>query len=243
MHNTLRYLSSLLIAICGFFTCSSFSFGECTKCCDEVCEESCFNICDVLITYKCESDFKRVIEYFTRREDRAGRTILRTDDCCRDGVYFVLCMNCLGFRLPLNSRFELEFIPACVERPVVHKVSWVLDCCGSYTPEVFLGLTGEDYDDYEDATDFLAWKVSLYSPEGKLMASKESFLWRHSCNSNAEPRLERKEGGTKAVEVKDAEDAAGDSENGGQADAKDKAVAKSDSDVSQSVVKPDAAKQ
>ncbi len=175
MRKNLRCVSLLPLAFFIFLNSILLSSAACIRC-------KPLKICDLLIRNKCENDFKRISEFFTGYEDPGGRAILRTDPCNRNGVYFILDLNKPGRCVPEGTRFVLDYVGCSTERPDLQRAEWVLttEGRGQHFSEFFLGLTDARWSCLEGAQAFLAWKLSIFSPDGELLACRQSFMWQEA---------------------------------------------------------------
>jgi hypothetical protein len=124
--------------------------------------------------YKFENNFRTLTEWLTGRRVSDGRCTVRSDEKCREGLYWVL-----RFSKPLAS------LKAC--RSVVLKYirSGTLDVrewCGElknmepcWACEIYVGITDDPW--LRNPDDVSAWYVALQDVLGKIIAKKQSFLW------------------------------------------------------------------
>lgn len=115
--------------------------------------------------------FERIREYFGGEEETRTRGILRTQAEERGGFYFLVRVkNAAAVR---NATFELSVIRPDTPEPKTYRFP-------ATVPEketVFhLGLTGSDWPLGEEANP-VAWKLTLVSPDGQVLAEHKSFLW------------------------------------------------------------------
>jgi hypothetical protein len=121
-----------------------------------------------------EGQFKRISEYFTGVENTGGKTILRTQDDQRAGMYFILSLDWLKNRhILLGSQIRIDYVRSDNVEP--QQVLFLLPDSKSTFKEVYLGITGKDWAS-PDVT-LAAWKVTVLDPLGREVAAEQSFLW------------------------------------------------------------------
>lgn len=119
------------------------------------------------------TDFQRISEYFTYRENPGRRVILRTQPQEREGMYFVITLNKKASALPSGSQVKLQVITS--ESPKAQTFNLPFpEQVGGYC-EVFAGLTGSDWSSKK--IDLVAWKVILEDGSGEALAEEQSFIW------------------------------------------------------------------
>jgi len=132
--------------------------------------------------YMAAANFRRISEYFTGVENKTGRVIERTDPKERAGYYFIVNLTWHpGTVLPVGTQAELDYISSGNSTP--RQAKFVFSTATGTWPEICLGLTGADWPD-QNAT-IVAYKLTLEDAAGKVLASRESFLW--SLPEKAEP--------------------------------------------------------
>jgi len=116
------------------------------------------------------ASFKRISEYFTRKENTGGEAVLRTHPDQRAGYYFLVRVSNSGSAQKVTA--HLQVITDAAAKPVEF----------DFTPELragdtvfHLGLTGADWTLAN--TNPVAWKLDLTDGSGKLLASETSYLW------------------------------------------------------------------
>lgn len=120
--------------------------------------------------YKKEK-FTRISEYFTGIEDTGGDTIFRTNECGREGIYLVICLNRSVSRLSEGAflRFRYVLSDGMGEEEMVFEID---PRCGN-TSWIYVGVTGPDY---HGACQYLkAWQIEICSGEERVIRS--SYLW------------------------------------------------------------------
>lgn len=128
---------------------------------------------DIRPRYIAESEFMRIGEYLSGRDITGDRLILRSEPEARSGYYFVLIFDQRVDRLPKGTLLRGEFYTA--RSPELQTHEFPLPNNRPKTREVFVGLTGEDWP-IADAVPG-AWRFTLESPNGEVLAQKQSFLW------------------------------------------------------------------
>jgi hypothetical protein len=120
--------------------------------------------------YKPASDFVRISEYFTGRENTRGATIVRTQPTSREGYYFTI-------RTQATTALEITFVELQIitpTQPEPRTESFAVPLAtGSQV--LHFGLTGTDW--ASPKTHPVAWKIRLLSTTGEELASQQSFLW------------------------------------------------------------------
>jgi hypothetical protein len=131
-------------------------------------------ITSVSEVYWTANDFLRVPEYFTGREYFGKQVVVRTDKA-RSGLYFVLELNQPLAKLPENSSVLIRVIRSDHPEAKLYKLEVPRET--TERSEVLLGITGNDWNSPEIKP--VAWRIELQDKAGKLIASKQSFLWGH----------------------------------------------------------------
>ena len=124
--------------------------------------------------YWTTRDFSRIPEYFTGKEYRGNQVIARTQDD-REGLYFVLELNQALATLPKSCEVFIEVVRSDEPEAKIYRLSIPEETKGRR--EVLLGITGDDWDSPKIKP--LAWRIEIKDASGKVMASKQSFLWGH----------------------------------------------------------------
>lgn len=132
---------------------------------DRLCIES------VLVKHYLATDFLRISEYFTGKENTGGDTILRVDDLWRAGLYLVVKLSQPACELSEDAELIFKYVLSdCKEEK--NKV-FELKSKRGRSHWVFVGMTGVDYHGCNQT--FLAWSLEIYS-NGECV-SQESYLW------------------------------------------------------------------
>lgn len=118
-------------------------------------------------------DFKRIPEYFTRREYTGGKVYCRSKPKSRDGFYFVVKVGGAKQELPIRSQWILDWVTSADPVSKTQKVP--ITDLKLFGKEVFVGLTGEHWPDRSLKP--LAWRLRLCDGQGSTLASNQSFLW------------------------------------------------------------------
>ena len=125
-------------------------------------------------TYWTSRDFARIPEYFTGKEYQGNQVIVRTQDA-RAGLYFVLELNEALEKLPKNCEVFVEVVRSDGPEAKLYKLSIPNETKGR--KEVLLGITGDDWKSPKIKP--VAWRIEIKDGTGKVIASKQSFLWGH----------------------------------------------------------------
>ena len=122
-------------------------------------------------SHRSADSFRRISEYVGGTENNGHETVLRSKPETRDGCYFLTrtkadapvsgAMLVLEVVLPGDPAVKTFQFPA--EIPAGRKVFQV-------------GLTGSDWPDAQ--TRPAAWRVTVRSADGAILADSPSFLWR-----------------------------------------------------------------
>jgi hypothetical protein len=117
--------------------------------------------------------FKRISEYLTGKEYFGDRMILRTHPEERDGFYFTLILDTDARKLPAGTVVIGEFYTKKSPEKQVHE--FPLPSKRTSTNEIFVGLTGDDWPEDNGAP--AAWNFTIKDANGKVLGSKQSYLW------------------------------------------------------------------
>jgi hypothetical protein len=124
--------------------------------------------------YMEAANFQRISEYFTGVENKTGRVIERTDPKERAGYYFIVNLAWHpGTVLPAGTQAELDYIRS--DNPAPRQAKFVFSSATGTWPEICLGLTGAAWP--EKTLTIMAYKLTLEDAGGKVLASRQSFLW------------------------------------------------------------------
>lgn len=116
------------------------------------------------------ASFRRISEYFTGRENTGGEIVLRTNPEQRAGFYFQIRVANAGAARPVQ--FQLQLIEQ--GSPTPHPTTFPAELPPGST--VFeLGLTGPTWQDAKSQP--IAWQVQVLAADGRVLASKKSYLW------------------------------------------------------------------
>lgn len=115
--------------------------------------------------------FDRIGEYFGGPEPGAGTTVLRTTPGTREGYYFLTRVRIAA--AATGARFELQVIRPDAPTPVTF--TFPADVPAGETA-FQLGLTGVAWPGGRRANP-VAWKLSLFDGNSRLLAEHKSFLW------------------------------------------------------------------
>ena len=125
-------------------------------------------------TYWSSQDFARIPEYFTGKEYQGNQVIVRTQDA-RAGLYFVLELTEALEKLPKNCEVFVEVVRSDGPEAKLYKLSIPNETKGR--KEVLLGITGDDWKSPKIKP--VAWRIEIKDGTGKVISSKQSFLWGH----------------------------------------------------------------
>lgn len=119
-------------------------------------------------------NFKRISEYFTGVENKSGRVIERTDPKERAGYYFIVDLAWHpGVVLPAGTVAELDYVRN--DNAIAKHAKFVFSEDTGTLPEFCLGLTGADWKNKDET--IIAYKLTLEDTAGKVLATRQSFLW------------------------------------------------------------------
>jgi hypothetical protein len=124
--------------------------------------------------YWTTRDFTRIPEYFTGKEYQGNQVIVRTQNA-RAGLYFVLELNEALETLPKSCEIFIEVVRSDGPEAKLYKLTMPDETKGRR--EVLLGITGEDWNSRKIKP--VAWRIEIKDAIGKVIASKQSFLWGH----------------------------------------------------------------
>lgn len=114
--------------------------------------------------------FRRLSEYFDGRENTGGQIVLRTVATERAGFYFLARVRSAA--ATAGAHFELEVVEPT--RPGTRAHRFTTDVPAGQ-PVFLLGLTGKDWPEAEAWP--VAWRLTLRTADGRVLAREESFLW------------------------------------------------------------------
>ena len=124
--------------------------------------------------YYEEQFFQRISEFFSGEENPGERAIVRTDPQARDGFYFALHLGKQVHLDPETTQIRIEIVVGVEETARSH--TFELPANWSSREELFLGFTGAEWP--EDNRP-LAWKVEALNSASNVLATYNSFLWKH----------------------------------------------------------------
>lgn len=127
----------------------------------------------VLPEFREEESFHRIPEFFTGREFTGRRDILRSEPDTREGFYLTVRLRRVNRALFPSGTARVEVALPDEHRPVEFEYS--LETVDRRRPLILLGITGGDWP--EDLERPLAWRVSFFDEEDRLLDSEKSFLW------------------------------------------------------------------
>lgn len=126
-------------------------------------------IVPVFAGWREAASFKRISEYFSGKENTGGQLMLRTHPEQRAGYYFQFRINTAA---TVDTRLVLQVITPDTATPRTFNFTTSL-----LSPKTMLnlGLTAADWPDQK--INPVAWKLEVFSADGKLIAAETSYLW------------------------------------------------------------------
>ncbi len=130
-------------------------------------------ISDVNYRMMTDDETRSIYEVFTGKEFGHGRLILRSDPSNRDGLYFFIMFDtyCSDIQKGTTIKFYLQ----TSQSHEVKKYTYSIPENTILLRELVLGITGKNLADVSDKV--LAWKIEVISPEEKVIAQQQSWLW------------------------------------------------------------------
>lgn len=136
-----------------------------------------------VFSWKDEKNFKRISEFFTDEEFTGATCVVRTDPSVRDGLYFILGIEC-GEKIPAGSVAVLRYFRP--DKLGEQKAEFSLpEFTGTPIGEIRLGLTGEAWPKSLRGERPTAWEISVRAPDGQLLVFRQSFLWKQPEKKSA----------------------------------------------------------
>lgn len=120
---------------------------------------------------RSEADVARASEAFQAKEQHGSDVVFRTEEASRPGYYFFLKLD---LDPPADGRLILEVVRTENTRPERYDFALNLQPQGPLG-EFLIGLTGKQAG--ESKWRPIAWRVSIVDAQGKILASRHSFLW------------------------------------------------------------------
>ena len=130
-------------------------------------------ILSVTERYWDQTEFKRVIEYFTGKEFSGRQLILRSNPEKRSGMYFELSFSEKPEELPKDSVIVLQIYRSGALYPKLFEFKIPDET--RKKRDILLGVTGDDWPSRK--TKLIAWRMEVRTVDQKLLAQKQSFLW------------------------------------------------------------------
>jgi hypothetical protein len=130
----------------------------------------------VLIKEKNKNDFIRISDIFKKSEPKDHLCVLPMDSE-KGGLYFVIGLNTdiknlFGSSLEVRCLFTLEDKPEVVYNSII-------DCkFDERLNEIYFKIS----DDGDLRKNLTAWKIVIYSEDGKQLVAKKSYLWIDKTN-------------------------------------------------------------
>ena len=120
--------------------------------------------------YRDADSFRRITEYMGGNESTGNEIVLRTQTASRDGYYFLTRLKTDS--ATQGSSLVLEVI--LPGNPAIHTFTFNADLPTGH--QVYqLGVTGPDWPG--KGTRPSAWRVTVRSSDGAILAERTSFLW------------------------------------------------------------------
>jgi len=130
--------------------------------------------------WRAADTFAGISEFLSGRENTDGQTIVRSQPTERSGYYFL--MRTTAAAAVTGARVELQVLLPGMEHPRVAAFPADLPA-GSHV--MLAGLTGQDWPG--EKTRPLAWHLALIGPDGKVLASAQSYLWAKDAGAATAP--------------------------------------------------------
>lgn len=124
--------------------------------------------------YKEAEDFSRISEYFSGKEAKGNRILLRSTPEQRAGLYFNVRVKGGVRTLPEGAKAVLEVLHP--DFPDAREHTFKIPATDKDYRELMLGLTGESWTSNDDKP--LAWRVQILDAAGEVVGSNKSYLWR-----------------------------------------------------------------
>lgn len=134
-----------------------------------------YEFSQVYFRYIPEENFMRISEFFDGEENPGVRKLIRSVPEQRSGFYFILRLEPGWKTLQEGSQLRVHYVPLDAIHPIVYDFD-LGEEVRSWNGEIFFGLTGEQWS--QEGGEPIAWKLQLLSPAGKVMAVRDSFLWK-----------------------------------------------------------------
>ncbi len=120
---------------------------------------------------RSEADVARASEAFYAKEHHGDDVVFRTDENVRPGYYFFVKLDVAP---PADGRLILQVVRA--ENTPPERYDFAVNLRpGLPFGEYVIGLTGKQAG--EGRWRPIAWRVSVVDAQGKVLASRHSFLW------------------------------------------------------------------
>ena len=121
--------------------------------------------------HRTADSFRRITEYIGGTENTGREIVLRTQAETRDGYYFLTRIKADAPVTGATLMLELV-LPG---NPAVHTYQFPVELPSGN--KVFqIGITGTDWPDAQ--TRPAAWRVTVRTADGNVLADSPSFLWR-----------------------------------------------------------------
>jgi hypothetical protein len=123
-----------------------------------------------------DASFKRISEFFTGREDTAGRVIVRSQPEVREGLYWMV--RATSDQAIPAGEILLEVIAPDRNEPTTYRLPFAAP--GRRSVAFLAGLTGNDWPNPRARP--TAWRLTITGPDGSPLAASASFLWEMPAN-------------------------------------------------------------
>ena len=122
--------------------------------------------------YIPEEDFLRISEYFTGREPKTDRILLRSQDDSRGGYYWIFGIE---GKLEENEIAEVVLEVQIPGSPETESFIFSVDQSLTDSNTLWIGLTGTDWPGPKFRP--VAWRILFLSPQDEEILLRESYLW------------------------------------------------------------------
>jgi len=192
MNSRKLFLLLLLVSGLGFFGCvpsrhkmisEDDLFSKQTQKANEVETDEDGEILGINYQDECEISYVR-IKYLDKHdathlgdalfgeEFTHGYLTLRTQNKARAGMYFFVMIDGPN-DIAKGSKIEINVDSTRTKK--VHTYTFEVPETHSLLREVKLGITGKDWSGKDEKVN--AWKIIVYTPDGKVVTEKSSWLW------------------------------------------------------------------
>lgn len=128
---------------------------------------------DVFCKYVYDYQTRSIWEALTGEEFTHGHLVMRTQEDSREGMYFTIMLPWDALKISTGSIIELEVDSNLTAK--TRRFVFKIPETHNTVREIKLGITGLDWKGDKEAVN--AWKISIKTPAGNLVAEKQSWLW------------------------------------------------------------------